>query len=301
MGQGKHVREDRRCLRSRRSRLVAVALVLVALLAIVIPPAVVLTLHNNSTMGPKASVFVPLYVYPAPGAWEPLEKVVSAHRNVNFTVVINPGSGPGPNALPDANYTREIPKLASYGNVRLLGYVATTYAQRNISLVRRDIETYAAWPTNGSNPDLAVRGIFFDETPQQYDDSTLAYLQELTALVKTTSGLGPDHFVVHNPGVIPDSRYLPTADSTVVFEATYDTFLERQGARLFENIPNSTRSQLCAVLHSVPDSVDGHQFRDLVKQMRKVADEIFITHLSTDYYASFGGQWQEFVDLMAKS
>ncbi|PYH93796.1 cell surface spherulin 4-like protein [Aspergillus ellipticus CBS 707.79] len=252
-------------------------------------------------MGPKASVFVPLYVYPSPGAWEPLEKVVSNHRNVNFTVVINPGSGPGPNTLPDANYTREIPKLASYGNVRLLGYVATTYAKRNLSLVRRDIETYAAWPTNGSNPDLAVRGIFFDETPQQYDDDTLAYLQELTSVVKTTSGLGPDHFVVHNPGAIPDPRYLPTADSTVVFEATYDTFLERQGAKLFEEIPNSTRGQLCVVLHSVPESVEGHQFRDLVKQVRRVADEIFITHLSTDYYASFGGQWQEFVDLMAKS
>lgn len=114
---------------------------------------------------------------------------------MNFTVVINPGSGPGPNALPDANYTREIPKLGAYENVRLLGYVATTYAKRNISLVRRDIETYAAWPTNSSNPALAVRGIFFDETPQQYDEDALAYLQELTDVVKNTPGLGPDHYV----------------------------------------------------------------------------------------------------------
>ncbi|RDH29739.1 cell surface spherulin 4-like protein [Aspergillus welwitschiae] len=299
MGQGEHVR-DRRCLQSRRSRLILAILVFIALLAVVIPPAVVLTLHKF-TMGPKASIFVPLYVYPAPGAWDPLEKVISSHPDVNFTVVVNPGSGPGPNALPDGNYTREIPKLASYGNVRLLGYVATTYGQRNFSLVRRDIETYAAWPTNSSNPNLAVRGIFFDETPQQYESNTLAYLQDLTAVVKTTTGLGPDHFVVHNPGTIPDARYLPTADSTVVFEATYETFLERQGAKLFQEIPNSTRSQLCAVVHSVPDSVEGHKFRDLVKQVRKVADEIFITHLDTDYYASFGGQWEEFVELMARS
>jgi hypothetical protein len=120
---------------------------------------------------------------------------VSTYPDVNFTVVINPGSGPGPNALPDANYTREIPKFSAYDNVRLLGYVATTYANRNISLVRRDIETYAAWPTKSSNPDLAVRGIFFDETPQQYDPNTLAYLQSLSSLVKNTTGLGPDHFV----------------------------------------------------------------------------------------------------------
>jgi hypothetical protein len=109
--------------------------------------------------------------------------------------VINPGSGPGPDALPDANYTREIPKLASYDNVRLLGYVPTTWAKRNMSAVRRDIQTYAEWPTNSSNSKLAVRGIFFDETPQQYDADALSYLQDLTSFVKSLSGLGPDNFV----------------------------------------------------------------------------------------------------------
>lgn len=122
---------------------------------------------------------------------------ISTHPEVNFTVVINPGSGPGPNALPDGNYTREIPKLAVHGNVRLLGYVATTYATRDASLVRKDIETYAAWPEKSSNPDLAVRGIFFDETPQQYSDKALAYLQNLTDFVKATPGLGPDQFVCY--------------------------------------------------------------------------------------------------------
>ncbi|KAI9927822.1 hypothetical protein ASPWEDRAFT_41943 [Aspergillus wentii DTO 134E9] len=251
-------------------------------------------------MGPKSKVFVPLYVYPAPGAWDPLEEVVSAHPNLNFTVVINPGSGPGPNALPDANYTREIPKLGSHDNVRLLGYVATTYATRNMSLVRKDIETYAAWPTNSSNPDLAVQGIFFDETPQQYDANALAYLKDLTTLVKNTTGLGPDNFVVHNPGTVPDSRYLSTADSTVVFEATYNTFQERQGVKLFKQIPDSNRGELCAVIHSVPSNIQGSKLKSLVKQTRKAADEVFITHLSDDYYASFGGGWVDFVKLMAK-
>lgn len=86
----------------------------------------------------------------------------------------------------------------------------------------------------------------------------------------------------------------------MVFEETYDTFLQRRGARLFRNIPNSNRTQLCAVIHSVPDNVEGSELRGLVKEVRKVADEIFITHLSTDYYANFGGKWEEFVNLMAK-
>ncbi|KAL2002749.1 hypothetical protein VTN02DRAFT_6028 [Thermoascus thermophilus] len=287
--------------KSKRARIFLSLFIFVAILAVVIPPAVVVTLRKKHSMGPKSTVFVPLYVYPAPGAWSELENVITAHPNVNFTVVINPGSGPGPNPLPDANYTREIPRLAAHDNVRLLGYVATTYAKRNISLVRKDIETYAAWPAKSSNPALAVRGIFFDETPQQYDPDALAYLKELTAVVRKTEGLGPDHLVVHNPGVVPDSRYLPTADSTIVFEATYNTFLERHGANLFRDIANSNRSQLCALIHSVPDSIRGSHLRSLVKQVRRVADEIFITHLDTNYYANFGPGWNEFVDLMAAS
>lgn len=109
--------------------------------------------------------------------------------------MVNPGSGPGPGPLPDGNYTREIPKLAAQQNVRLLGYVATSYAKRNISLVRKDIQTYAGWPTESGNPDIAVQGIFFDETPQQYDADTFAYLQNLTTFVKSNNSLGPDRFV----------------------------------------------------------------------------------------------------------
>ncbi|KAL4901307.1 hypothetical protein BDW74DRAFT_85032 [Aspergillus multicolor] len=300
MGVKEHVRE-RGCLRSRRSRFIVAALVFVAILAIVLPTSIIVTRRKDSNnMGPKAKVFVPLYVYPAPGAWDPLVNVITEHPDVNFTVVVNPGSGPGPNPLPDGNYTQEIPRLTAHDNVRVLGYVATTYAKRNISAVRRDIQTYANWPTLSGNSSLAVRGIFFDETPQQYNESAYAYLDTLTAVVKNTPGLGPDHFVFHNPGVVPDSRYLSTADSTVVFEATYDTYLERNGARLFETIPDSDRSQLCAVIHSLPDSVEGSDLREFVKQVRRIADEIFITHLSTNYYASFGNKWDDFVSLMAQ-
>jgi len=117
--------------------------------------------------------------------------------------VINPGSGPGPNPLPDANYTREIPLLRRFDNVRLLGYVATTYANRDIALVREDVETYAAWPARSANGSLAVNGIFFDETPQAFDENALAYYQELTSLVKQSKGLGPDNTV---------SSFIPTFD-----------------------------------------------------------------------------------------
>jgi len=64
-------------LRRNRLRVILGVFIFIAILAVVIPPAVVVTLRkkNNNSMGPKSTVFVPLYVYPAPGAWTPLEEV----------------------------------------------------------------------------------------------------------------------------------------------------------------------------------------------------------------------------------
>lgn len=69
----KHVSKGA-CLKTCRSRIVLAVIVFIVLLA-VIPPVLVTTLHKKNSMGPKSRVFVPLYIYPAPGAWTPLEDV----------------------------------------------------------------------------------------------------------------------------------------------------------------------------------------------------------------------------------
>lgn len=74
MGFGKHVR-GRGCLRSRRSRLIAAAAALAVILIAVLPPAIIVSRREDDSMGPKAKVFVPLYVYPVAGAWDPLVNV----------------------------------------------------------------------------------------------------------------------------------------------------------------------------------------------------------------------------------
>lgn len=68
---------NNRFLQSKRSRLLLAFISLVLILAIIIPPTVVVPLRKKN-MGPKSKVFVPLYVYPAPGAWTPLENVYVA-------------------------------------------------------------------------------------------------------------------------------------------------------------------------------------------------------------------------------
>lgn len=128
-----------------------------------------------------AAVLVPLYIYPFEGAWQPLYDAIAAHPRTQYLVVVNPGNGPGPGSLPDANYCREIPKLRSQPNVAVYGYVHVQWAQRDLETVLHDVEIYQAWPNHDAT--MAVDGIFVDETPTAADAPTVAFLGSLTSLV----------------------------------------------------------------------------------------------------------------------
>ena len=122
---------------------------------------------------------------------------ISTYPEVNFTVIVNPHNGPGATPIPDRNYTSEIPKLTAHRNVRVLGYVATTYATRDVNAVLQDVDTYSAWSTHSSIPGLSVNGIFFDETPMHFNHTQFDYLEQLYEAVKRSSGLGPDNYVCY--------------------------------------------------------------------------------------------------------
>ena len=159
-----------------------------------------------------SALLVPLYVYPFEGAWQPLYDAIAAHPQTQFLVVVNPYNGPGPDALPDANYCREVPKLRSHSNVAVFGYVHVQWAQRQLDTVLQDVETYAAWPYQHNHPHgpLQVDGIFVDETPFAADARTLDFLGRLTSMVRQnwpshdTSGDTP---TVWNPARTPKVRY----------------------------------------------------------------------------------------------
>lgn len=70
----KHV-SKRGCLKPKRSRILLAVVVFIVLCAAIVPAVVVTTLRKKNSMGPKSKVFVPLYIYPAPEAWTPLENV----------------------------------------------------------------------------------------------------------------------------------------------------------------------------------------------------------------------------------
>jgi hypothetical protein len=123
---------------------------------------------------------------------------ITTHPGTTFLTVINPGSGPGPEALPDANYLREIPKLNTYSNVKTLGYVSTAYTKRDLELVQKDIRTYSAWQTQAVQG-LSVKGIFFDETPSQWDAQTAEFLRLAHREAREAKGFGESILVSFLP------------------------------------------------------------------------------------------------------
>lgn len=137
----------------------------------------------------------------------------ASYPRVQFTAIINPNSGPGDGALPNESYTQAIQTLNSLGNVRTIGYVATTWCHKNLNLVLDEITVYAGWGI--SDHSLSLSGIFFDETPTRYTSEYVSYLQTMSRAVRRHHGLrdgfvGKSHFFISALGV---SRFCNKARS----------------------------------------------------------------------------------------
>ncbi|RAH41110.1 spherulation-specific family 4 protein [Aspergillus brunneoviolaceus CBS 621.78] len=271
---------------------IAIAVAVVVIVVIVVPCAVILTRKKHHAK--QTNVLYPLYIYPTNSStWSPLYKEITERPDLNFTVIINPSSGPGNTTYPDEAYSTEVERLASYANVRRVGYVRTGYATRNISSVLADVSTYAGWANQSA--ELAMDGIFFDEAPYVYSADKVEYMNTINAVVKNSTGLQGERMVIHNPGTIPDSRYnANTTDVTVVFESSYDDYHTQKGKL---NALASDRTGYSYMLHSVPE-MGNSTLRSLVDQLSLKAEYLFLTTLTEDYYESFDPAGPTIIDLM---
>lgn len=259
-------------------------------------------------------VCVPLYIYPDPGAWEPLVEAALAHPTSYFHAIINPYNGPGPTPLPDANYVNALRRLAALPNVTVLGYVHVTYGKRSAADVEKDIGEYAAWAsrdtfrpgdigegdaTAGESARIRVDGIFFDEAPS--DLAELAYMSRLTRCARRLlrgAKSGANGLVMLNPGVAVDARYYDLANYIVGFEQslthwdeTKQSFLETVGGR-------SRRQKTVVMMHTCPSSEAGSQsVEPLVEAIRDagVCGQ-FLTDQIGGGYSRWPCWWREYVD-----
>ena len=165
------------------------------------------TATPTPTAGQPLGILIPLYNYPtwwdaATYLWD---DVAAAQSRVPITAIINPNSGPdgGP---PNSDYTQGLTTLRTAG-VKMIGYVSTNYGNRDINLVKADIDLYATHYT--------LNGIFLDETANGADK--LSYYTTLYQYIKSKSGLTQ---VVLNPGTQIVESYIsqPAGDTAVIFE-----------------------------------------------------------------------------------
>ncbi|RHZ70747.1 hypothetical protein CDV55_108238 [Aspergillus turcosus] len=263
---------------------IAVAIAIVVIIVIVVPLAVILPKKHH---GKKATVLFPLYIWPETNStWDPLYEQVTNYPNLNFTIIINPSSGPGNSSQPSSQYAYQIQRLNAYPNVRTVGYVRTGYASRNLTTVLQEVAIYSGWAAQ--SPNLAMHGIFFDEVPSEYATSAAEYLATINAAAKNASGLRPDRTVIHNPGAIPDSRYsnIDGTDVTVVFEQSYQEYQTKHASLMA--LP-ANRTAYSYMIHSVP-SMNNGTLRNLVDDLSDRAEYLFLTTLSQSFYESFDPQ-----------
>jgi Spherulation-specific family 4 len=162
---------------------------------------------DRSSHNSKLQILLPLYIYPnwydkQTYRWK---QVIMAAKKVSIVAIINPNSGPN-YAPPNVDYQQGIKDLQQVG-IKIIGYVPTNYAKRDIRAVKVDIDLYTKY--------FNVDGIFLDEAASKQGEST--YYQQVYQYIKSRSAR---YNVIINPGVDVDESYLsqPIADIIVTFE-----------------------------------------------------------------------------------
>jgi hypothetical protein len=98
--------------------------------------------------------------------------------------------------------------------------------------------------------------------------------------------------VIHNPGVIPDTRFDDsTTDITVIFEESYPIYQTRVTA--LTDLSNRNRTEYAYMVNSVPTQ-SLSSLRSYVDTLSEHAAYLFVTNNNQDFYESFGSMWGDF-------
>jgi len=227
-------------------------------------------------------IVLPLYVYPIADLWRPYHNAIQQYPQLNFTIIINPNSGPGNASGPGIDYQNELTYLAAYSNVNTVGYVRTNYGNRNINDVKADVDVYDSWV-----PGIRPKGIFFDETPP----SSYTHMNIISSYARSTN---TGQTIIFNPGdPFIDNTYFDIADLICTFEQSYTWYLQHPPPLL-----GPYASQSVALLHNVTSfSI----LQDLVTTFGQSKwASVFVTDQpdSLSAYTIIGPDWSNYTFLM---
>ncbi len=226
----------------------AITRILPALLTIVLLIAAHGCAHVGD--GPAANpmgILIPAYFYPTwwdagTNRWDEL---VTAAKKVDLVAIMNPDSGPGTSQ--NSDYVTAVTQMRGAGG-RVIGYVPTTYGDRDAADCRGDIDAYYAW--------YAVDGIFFDE--MSTDTGKINYYRDLRDYV---TGKDASAFITGNAGVNTDAGYIDTADLLVIFEQStgYDAWEPSAWVRSFPD------ERFCNLVYGVSTKATMESYVELAR------------------------------------
>ncbi|ODA81126.1 hypothetical protein RJ55_04089 [Drechmeria coniospora] len=194
----------------------------------------------------STGVVLPLYIYPSAeyddGAsnWAPAFDAISAHPNLPWLAVVNPGTGPGDTLLPgnnDTNYIAGVSMLNGFANVKTLGYARTSYGTAPMEELKKNITAWANW-SSYAEANIAVEGIFLDES----DD--FDFITEIATFAREVF---PKPITVFcHFGTATAEVYYDVCDVVGAFES-YGSYLSSTTMR--ETIPAGRASNAAIIIH----------------------------------------------------
>ena len=102
---------------------------------------------------------------------------------------------------------------------------------------------------------------------------------------------------MHNPGAVPAEGLVNSlTDITVVFESPYESFPEVAKENLSKL--NGHRSAYSIIVYALSGSVDLSSY---VGTLCQSAQYLFVTDLTSDFYAKFSPNWSDFVSAVVAS
>lgn len=184
-----------------------------------------------SYAGDLTSYIIPMYSYPVGKYQSEWEKLYNLNTPKRVYVIINPNSGPGNKT--DTNYADAINKLKAKG-FRIIGYVHTSYGQRNLYSVKNDIDKWISLYGIKN-----IDGFFIDETSNNI--KKYPYYSNIYSYASSKGKL-----IILNPGTNINTAYFNISDKIVVLENNEASFENFQ----YNNYKSINSDRVCSIVLS---------------------------------------------------
>jgi len=213
--------------------------------------------------------FVPAYFY-ASSDWTQ----AIGTRPKPAVMFLNVDSGPG--TSPQSHF-QTLTRQAQAAGITVLGYSSTDYGDKPIASVEAEINDYKSW--------YGVNGIFLDLT--QGTSGELSYYQQLANYIRANV---PGGVVWLNVGAYPVQAFMSVANTVMVFEGSYSSYVSDQVPGW---VSQYSPSHFANVLYATPQP-DFDRAVNL-SRTRSRAGFLFVTDLpgSGNPYGAMPSYWSQ--------